>query len=307
MLKYCSQGKDKFIPEYWDQNKGIQTSRRTKTEIEKGKSLTVVYGKKLRILNMQKDNMIDDLYGFLSPFVASIRSQSGLIEVTECWSFKPVDNTGRRSHRKMMLDIMLKHREFGPSQGSFSDQVESFKEVEKFGSLICGISAMLEQRGLYMLSVPSAGLERNQTLRFWLSDTFFRSAFETTLQPELNMAAHVLKSRPDTTLEMLQGDQRAQKWLRNIMDYLLGLLKLQDNDILHSKLFQTRGDSPRCSLNTLRQSFESNSFQLISHLLNKNSLTDVTSALKKIKYVEKKMLSQEWKISTFRLNKSDLK
>eukprot|EP01017_Pseudomicrothorax_dubius_P042912 TRINITY_DN7070_c1_g1_i1.p1 TRINITY_DN7070_c1_g1~~TRINITY_DN7070_c1_g1_i1.p1 ORF type:complete len:159 (+),score=25.71 TRINITY_DN7070_c1_g1_i1:12-488(+) len=123
---------------------------------------------------------IDHLNEIISPTVALIRSRSGIIQPFEKLTFRRAGRLSRLSHQRSSVDLIFFHREIGQIEGPFPEKVSSFRETEAFEHFFADLEVMLQQRGLALLDVPAAALQKDQNLRLCFSDSNICSNLNST-------------------------------------------------------------------------------------------------------------------------------
>eukprot|EP01017_Pseudomicrothorax_dubius_P022799 TRINITY_DN2460_c0_g1_i8.p1 TRINITY_DN2460_c0_g1~~TRINITY_DN2460_c0_g1_i8.p1 ORF type:complete len:304 (+),score=45.26 TRINITY_DN2460_c0_g1_i8:64-975(+) len=181
----------------------VRAARRISVKTSQNQRITF-----LRNLMIRSDErMADDLYYVMSPFVANVRGQCGLVGSNEAIASRPAEKHRKRSIAKRQLDIVTVKRDLGEPKTSFPDEA-AMKDAEAFDMFVANLTSLLQHRGLAITDDQFEVIQTDQLSRFWLSDPTF----------SINPNASIVK---ETNLfSILQKDKKIRNFLRSCIDFL---------------------------------------------------------------------------------------
>eukprot|EP01017_Pseudomicrothorax_dubius_P008034 TRINITY_DN12601_c0_g2_i1.p1 TRINITY_DN12601_c0_g2~~TRINITY_DN12601_c0_g2_i1.p1 ORF type:complete len:159 (-),score=12.27 TRINITY_DN12601_c0_g2_i1:358-834(-) len=140
------------------------------------------------------------------------------------FTFKSVAEKRRGSQYKSNVDIVIMQREHFQGRNPFQDQVSSIKEAQAFQNFLLAIPSLLEQRGLCFVEIPSASLQKDQSLHFWLSDVSLRCELDTAMGTDalevFKRSENPLANEGIWLKNLFEDSKIAEKWLKSAVEIL---------------------------------------------------------------------------------------
>eukprot|EP01017_Pseudomicrothorax_dubius_P004185 TRINITY_DN10785_c0_g2_i2.p1 TRINITY_DN10785_c0_g2~~TRINITY_DN10785_c0_g2_i2.p1 ORF type:complete len:173 (+),score=14.05 TRINITY_DN10785_c0_g2_i2:81-599(+) len=143
--------------------------KRFKAKFNDRLSMTVICGIRCGNSN-SKDDIVKDLHATLSPFVARVRGQCGLVQPIAAFTFSHAASVKKRqSDTKYQIDMLSVKSGTDHREKNFSNRNSSLKEAEALHRFLQDINSLTLSRGLIALDVPISKHEIDHVILYCLS------------------------------------------------------------------------------------------------------------------------------------------